>query len=123
MGNVAFILISVFPPSSSVPSVSHNNIYIYIWHSFFPIIGEGFLSLFWHMKFNNFCDRSFEKRVSAVTLSNDGLYVCFADKFGVVWVAYLNGFDGNQALVNKKAQPMLAHYCSIITSLVSVAIF
>ncbi|KAF5462663.1 hypothetical protein F2P56_018651 [Juglans regia] len=60
---------------------------------------------------------SSEKRVSAVALSNDGLYVCFADKFGVVWVVDLEGFDGNQALVNKKAGPILAHYCSIITSL------
>ncbi|XP_050263596.1 uncharacterized protein LOC126707905 isoform X2 [Quercus robur] len=58
-----------------------------------------------------------EKRVSAVALSNDSLYVCFADKFGVVWVVDLDGFDGNQLLVNKKAAPLLAHYCSIITSL------
>ncbi|KAF9682902.1 hypothetical protein SADUNF_Sadunf05G0156200 [Salix dunnii] len=58
-----------------------------------------------------------EKRVSAVAVSNDGLYVCFADKFGVVWVVDLHGLDGNETLVNKKASPLLAHYCSIITSL------
>ncbi|EEF37605.1 tRNA (guanine-N(7)-)-methyltransferase non-catalytic subunit wdr4 [Ricinus communis] len=58
-----------------------------------------------------------EKRVSAVAISNDGLYVCFADKFGVVWVVDLHELEGNQSLVNKKASPLLAHYCSIITSL------
>ncbi|KAJ6352405.1 hypothetical protein OIU76_001600 [Salix suchowensis] len=58
-----------------------------------------------------------EKRVSAVAVSNDGLYVCYADKFGVVWVVDLHGLDGNETLVNKKASPLLAHYCSIITSL------
>ncbi|KAL4602955.1 uncharacterized protein LOC142613896 [Castanea sativa] len=63
------------------------------------------------------CTVPSEKRVSAVALSNDSLYVCFADKFGVVWVVDLDGFDGNQMLVNKKAAPLLAHYCSIITSL------
>lgn len=31
----------------------------------------------------------------------------------------VEGFDGNQASANKKAAPMLSHYCSIITSLVS----
>ncbi|KAK7843915.1 trna (guanine-n(7)-)-methyltransferase non-catalytic subunit wdr4 [Quercus suber] len=63
------------------------------------------------------CTVPSEKRVSAVALSNDSLYVCFADKFGVVWVVDLDGFDGNQMLANKKAAPLLAHYCSIITSL------
>lgn len=63
------------------------------------------------------CTVPSEKRVSAVALSHDGLHVCFADKFGVVWVVDLDGFDGNQTLVNKKAAPLLAHYCSIITSL------
>ncbi|KAL7198762.1 hypothetical protein ACSBR2_021127 [Camellia fascicularis] len=60
---------------------------------------------------------SSEKRVSAVAISNDGLFVCFADKFGVVWVVDLDGFHENQALAGKKAAPILAHYCSIITSL------
>ncbi|XVF21745.1 hypothetical protein REPUB_Repub12eG0116600 [Reevesia pubescens] len=60
---------------------------------------------------------SSEKRVSAVAVSNDGLHVCFADKFGVVWVVDLPGVDGTEAPLNKKAVPLLAHYCSIITSL------
>ncbi|XP_041018737.1 tRNA (guanine-N(7)-)-methyltransferase non-catalytic subunit wdr4-like [Juglans microcarpa x Juglans regia] len=67
----------------------------------------------WHC----ICTVSSEKRVTAVALSNDGLHVCFADKFGVVWVVDLDSVDSNQALVNKKAVQMLAHYCSIITSL------
>ncbi|KAM5563708.1 hypothetical protein ABKV19_018361 [Rosa sericea] len=61
-----------------------------------------------------------EKRVTAVAISNDGSYVCFADKFGVVWVVDVEGFDGNQVSANKKAAPMLSHYCSIITSLVKI---
>lgn len=65
-------------------------------------------------------NRCSEKRVSAVTISNDGLHVCFADKFGVVWVVDLHGLDGSQAVHNKKAAPLLAHYCSIITSLVNI---
>lgn len=64
------------------------------------------------------CNRCSEKRVSAVAISKDGLFVCFADKFGVVWALNLDGFDENQVLVDKKAAPVLAHYCSIITSLV-----
>ncbi|KAF2325220.1 hypothetical protein GH714_025401 [Hevea brasiliensis] len=47
----------------------------------------------------------------------DGLYVCFADKFGVVWVVDLHELEGNESLVSRKAAPLLAHYCSIITSL------
>ncbi|XWS36319.1 hypothetical protein CRYUN_Cryun20dG0074900 [Craigia yunnanensis] len=60
-----------------------------------------------------------EKRVSALAVSNGGLHVCFADKFGVVWVVDLPGVDGNGAPLIKKAVsiPLLAHYCSIITSL------
>ena len=65
------------------------------------------------------CDRCSEKRVTAVAISNDGLYVCFADKFGVVWVIDLHELDGNQSVVGKKAVPLLSHYCSIITSLVN----
>lgn len=64
-------------------------------------------------------NRCSEKRVSAVAISNDGQHVCFADKFGVVWVVDLRDINGNQAVVDKKAAPLLAHYCSIITSLVS----
>lgn len=57
--------------------------------------------------------------MSAVAISNDDLHVCFADKFGVVWVVDLHGIDGSHESSSKKAVPLLAHYCSIITSLVS----
>ncbi|KAL9331794.1 hypothetical protein ACSQ67_001404 [Phaseolus vulgaris] len=55
---------------------------------------------------------SSEKRVSAVAISDDGTYVCFADKFGLVWVV-----DLDPPLRDKKPAPLLSHYCSIITSL------
>ncbi|GAU23380.1 hypothetical protein TSUD_334280 [Trifolium subterraneum] len=55
---------------------------------------------------------SSEKRVTAVAISKDGLHVCFADKFGLVWVV-----DLNQTSIDKKPKPLLSHYCSIITSL------
>ncbi|PIA44969.1 hypothetical protein AQUCO_01700499v1 [Aquilegia coerulea] len=54
-----------------------------------------------------------EKRVSAVAISHDGLFVSFADKFGVVWVT---GTDGDHE-AKEKASPLFGHYCSIITSL------
>ena len=63
------------------------------------------------------CTVSSGKRVCAVAISNDGSYVCFADKFGVVWVVDLTNYDDNQPLVDKKPTPLLSHYCSIITSL------
>ncbi|XP_020236261.1 tRNA (guanine-N(7)-)-methyltransferase non-catalytic subunit wdr4 [Cajanus cajan] len=55
---------------------------------------------------------SSEKRVTAVAVSNDGTFVCFADKFGLVWVV-----DLDPPLRDKKPAPLLSHYCSIITSL------
>ncbi|BAT85460.1 uncharacterized protein HKW66_Vig0050790 [Vigna angularis] len=55
---------------------------------------------------------SSEKRVSAVAISDDGTYVCFADKFGLVWIV-----DLDPPLRDKKPAPLLSHYCSIITSL------
>ncbi|KAL2320975.1 hypothetical protein Fmac_029944 [Flemingia macrophylla] len=55
---------------------------------------------------------SSEKRVTAVAISNDGTFVCFADKFGLVWVV-----DLDPPLLDKKPAPLLSHYCSIITSL------
>ncbi|KAH0450201.1 hypothetical protein IEQ34_020893 [Dendrobium chrysotoxum] len=58
-----------------------------------------------------------DKRVSAVAISHDGLFVTFADKFGVVWIERLEEDDQGQASVDKKAVPLLGHYCSIITSL------
>lgn len=59
-----------------------------------------------------------EKRVSAVAVSQDGKFVVFADKFGVVWVLSLR-FDvvnGGNWVVGKPV-PLLGHYCSIITCL------
>ncbi|XP_027352782.1 tRNA (guanine-N(7)-)-methyltransferase non-catalytic subunit wdr4 [Abrus precatorius] len=53
-----------------------------------------------------------EKRVTAVAISNDGTFVCFADKFGLVWVV-----DLDSPSRDKKPTPLLSHYCSIITSL------
>ncbi|KAL2510698.1 Transducin/WD40 repeat-like superfamily protein [Abeliophyllum distichum] len=59
-----------------------------------------------------------EKRVSAVGISNDGMFVCFADKFGVVYVVDIEDHDVEDRVpVNKKAVPILSHYCSIITRL------
>ncbi|CAN4113674.1 unnamed protein product [Withania somnifera] len=60
---------------------------------------------------------SSEKRVTAVAISNDGRFVSFADKFGVIYAVDVEDFCENQSLPNKKAVPILAHYCSIITSL------
>ncbi|CAI9297251.1 unnamed protein product [Lactuca saligna] len=58
-----------------------------------------------------------EKKVSAVAISDNGQFVCYADKFGVVWVVELDELHENQKPVQKKGSPLLAHYCSIITSL------
>lgn len=58
-----------------------------------------------------------EKRVSAVAISKDEQYVCFADKFGVGWIVDLVGLAENQSVSNKKAVAIFGHYCSIITSL------
>ncbi|XP_071698792.1 uncharacterized protein [Rutidosis leptorrhynchoides] len=60
---------------------------------------------------------STEKKVSAVAISDNGQYVCYADKFGVVWVVELDELKEDQSLVQKKGSTLLAHYCSIITSL------
>ncbi|RRT67878.1 hypothetical protein BHE74_00026692, partial [Ensete ventricosum] len=58
-----------------------------------------------------------DKRVSAVAISLSGRYVAFADKFGVVWLVGLDEDDAKQTKVDKKAVPILGHYCSIITRL------
>uniref|UniRef100_A0A6V7QY52 tRNA (guanine-N(7)-)-methyltransferase non-catalytic subunit n=1 Tax=Ananas comosus var. bracteatus TaxID=296719 RepID=A0A6V7QY52_ANACO len=58
-----------------------------------------------------------EKRVSAVAISCDGLYVTFADKFGLVWLVSLGEDVEGHALVDNKPVPILGHYCSIITSM------
>ncbi|XP_038718057.1 lissencephaly-1 homolog [Tripterygium wilfordii] len=59
----------------------------------------------WHC----ICTVNSEKRVTAVAISNDDLYVCFADKFGVVSGVDLHGLNDKQALVNMKPVAMLAH--------------
>ncbi|GAB2234604.1 hypothetical protein Droror1_Dr00003861 [Drosera rotundifolia] len=58
-----------------------------------------------------------DKRVSAVAISKDEQFVCFADKFGVVWAVSLKELNQHTALSNEKPVPILSHYCSIITSL------
>ncbi|XP_066386133.1 uncharacterized protein [Miscanthus floridulus] len=58
-----------------------------------------------------------EKRVSAVAISNDDLYVTFADKFGVVWLVTLWEDSAEQVSVDNKPVSILGHYCSIITSM------
>ncbi|KAL2238852.1 tRNA (guanine-N(7)-)-methyltransferase non-catalytic subunit wdr4 [Sesamum indicum] len=59
-----------------------------------------------------------EKRVTSLAISGDGMFVCFADKFGVVYVVDIGDHNyENPAPVNKKAVPILSHYCSIITRL------
>ncbi|CAA0828092.1 Transducin/WD40 repeat-like superfamily protein [Striga hermonthica] len=65
-----------------------------------------------------FCSVVSEKRVTSAAISNDEMFVCFADKFGVVYVVDIRNYDyENPAVMNKKAVPILSHYCSIITRL------
>ena len=61
-----------------------------------------------------------EKRVSAVAISNDDLYVTCADKFVVcnVWLIILREDGAEQVSVDNKPVSILGHYCSIITSMV-----
>ncbi|KAK6164655.1 hypothetical protein DH2020_001519 [Rehmannia glutinosa] len=59
-----------------------------------------------------------EKRVTSLAISNDEMFVCFADKFGMLYVVDIRDYNyENQGSVNKKAVPILSHYCSIITRL------
>lgn len=58
-----------------------------------------------------------EKRVSAVAFSNDGLYVTFADKFGVIWLVSLGEDGEGQVSADSKPLSIFGHYCSIITSM------
>ncbi|KFK42671.1 hypothetical protein AALP_AA1G024800 [Arabis alpina] len=67
----------------------------------------------WHC-LNTICS---EKRVSAVAISSDDLHVCYADKFGVVWVVELDGINEGKVVASKKGASLLSHYCSIITGL------
>lgn len=68
--------------------------------------------------YNDINGRCSEKRVSAVAVSSDDSHVCYADKFGVVWVVELDGINEGEIVPSKKGAPLLSHYCSIITSLV-----
>lgn len=64
-------------------------------------------------------NRVSEKRVTSLAISGDEMFVCFADKFGVVYVVDIGDYNKeNPAPANKKAIPILSHYCSIITRLV-----
>ncbi|KAJ0245211.1 hypothetical protein HA466_0186820 [Hirschfeldia incana] len=67
----------------------------------------------WHC-LNTICS---EKRVSAIAISGNDSHVCYADKFGVVWVVELDGISEGKVVPSKKGAPLLSHYCSIITSL------
>uniref|UniRef100_A0A453LRR5 Uncharacterized protein n=1 Tax=Aegilops tauschii subsp. strangulata TaxID=200361 RepID=A0A453LRR5_AEGTS len=58
-----------------------------------------------------------EKRVSAVAISKDGLYVTFADKFGVIWLVTVGEHGGGQVSSDNKPVSLYGHYCSIITSM------
>ncbi|VAI21817.1 unnamed protein product [Triticum turgidum subsp. durum] len=60
-----------------------------------------------------------EKRVSAVAISKDGLYVTFADKFGVIWLVTVGGHGEGQVSSDNKPVSIYGHYCSIITSMVT----
>ncbi|XP_047315960.1 tRNA (guanine-N(7)-)-methyltransferase non-catalytic subunit wdr4-like [Impatiens glandulifera] len=63
------------------------------------------------------CTISSGKRITAVALTHDCSFVCFADKFGVVWAVNLDEHLKSQDVEIKKAAPILSHYCSIITRL------
>ncbi|XP_075482702.1 uncharacterized protein LOC142522967 [Primulina tabacum] len=64
------------------------------------------------------CSVISEKRVTAVAITDDGSFICFADKFGAVYVVDIGDCDKNSmSAVHKKAVPTLSHYCSIITRL------
>ncbi|KAL9659737.1 hypothetical protein QQ045_024546 [Rhodiola kirilowii] len=58
-----------------------------------------------------------EKRVTAVAISKDNCFICYADKFGTVWVIGLAESAENQMSKSRKPAALLAHYCSIITRL------
>ncbi|CAA2950570.1 tRNA (guanine-N(7)-)-methyltransferase non-catalytic subunit wdr4 [Olea europaea subsp. europaea] len=75
----------------------------------------------WLLVAGSVVNRASEKRVSAVGISNYGKFVCFADKFGVVYVVDIEDHNMEDRVpVNKKGIPILSHYCSIITRLVEL---
>ncbi len=55
--------------------------------------------------------RSVPKKISAATLTADGSYAIFADKFGDVHVA------ATAESATSGPRPLLGHFCSIITDL------
>ncbi|KAL3644884.1 hypothetical protein CASFOL_010064 [Castilleja foliolosa] len=85
----------------------------------FVSAGDDKLLKIWDTKhWRCFCSVVSEKKVTSIAISNDEMFVCFADKFGVVYVVDIRDYDfENPALLNKKAVPILSHYCSIITRL------
>ncbi|KAK6141380.1 hypothetical protein DH2020_024871 [Rehmannia glutinosa] len=87
---------------------------------FFVSAGDDKLVKFWDTNsWHCFCSVVSEKRVTSLAISNDEMFVCFADKFGMVYVVDIRDYNyENQGSVNKKAVPILSHYCSIITRLV-----
>ena len=91
----------------------HLKSFCFLYYVFFD-----FLCLLQWFDLECWWSRNSEKRVSAVAVSKDEQYVCFADKFGVVWIVDLVGVAENQHVSNKKAVALFGHYCSIITSLV-----
>ena len=74
------------------------------------------------MQYFRFC-RTSEKRVSAVAISKDGLYVTFADKFGVIWLVTVGEHGGGQVSSDNKPVSLYGHYCSIITSMVWIKFY
>ncbi|KAL3623600.1 hypothetical protein CASFOL_032416 [Castilleja foliolosa] len=85
----------------------------------FVSAGDDKLVKVWDTKhWRCFCSVASEKKVTSVAIGIDEKFVCFADKFGVVYVVDIRDYDyENPALINKKAVPILSHYCSIITRL------
>ncbi|KAK6141349.1 hypothetical protein DH2020_024899 [Rehmannia glutinosa] len=86
---------------------------------FFVSAGDDKLVKFWDTNsWHCFCSVVSEKRVTSLAISNDEMFVCFMDKFGMVYVVDIRDYNyENQGSVNKKAVPILSHYCSIITRL------
>ncbi|XP_057854632.2 uncharacterized protein LOC131064496 [Cryptomeria japonica] len=84
---------------------------------FFASAGDDKLVNIWNA-YSWHCIKSIrsEKRVSAASFSSDARYLMFADKFGVVWIATTSVAD-KMNHKDDRAEPLLAHCCSIITGL------
>ncbi|KAL6564378.1 hypothetical protein OROMI_015828 [Orobanche minor] len=85
----------------------------------FVSAGDDKLVKIWNANYwRCFCSVVAEKRVTSLAISRDEMFVCFADKFGVVYVMDIRDYDyENPNTISKKAAPILSHYCSIITRL------